>query len=162
MSDNNAFLDETEMVLFCTQTTVWITDLLEGGVMVIACFILENIIWCVSLGANSETDYCKKSSLGSAPKINTGEGSENSRIRQREKLDCSKLIIRPQITLKGSRERTRSFGFVLIWGTSHWIQISCLGACGLTCCCYSVAQLCPTLCDLMDWSTPGFPVHHHL
>ena len=24
----------------------------------------------------------------------------------------------------------------------------------------SVAQLCSTLCDLMDFSTPGFPVHH--
>ena len=24
-----------------------------------------------------------------------------------------------------------------------------------------VAQLCPTLCDPMDCSTPGFPVHHH-
>ena len=30
------------------------------------------------------------------------------------------------------------------------------------CCCCSVAQLCPTLCDLMDCSTPGFPVLHHL
>ena len=29
-------------------------------------------------------------------------------------------------------------------------------------CCYSVAQLCPTLCDPMDCSTPGFPVLHHL
>ena len=26
----------------------------------------------------------------------------------------------------------------------------------------SVAQSCPTLCDLMDCSTPGFPVHHRL
>ena len=26
----------------------------------------------------------------------------------------------------------------------------------------SVAQLCPTLCDPMDCSTSGFPVHHHL
>ena len=26
----------------------------------------------------------------------------------------------------------------------------------------SVAQLCPTLCDPTDCSTPGFPVHHHL
>ena len=26
----------------------------------------------------------------------------------------------------------------------------------------SVAQLCPTLCDPMDWSTPGLPVHHRL
>ena len=25
-----------------------------------------------------------------------------------------------------------------------------------------VTQLCPTLCDRMDWSTPGFPVHHQL
>ena len=26
----------------------------------------------------------------------------------------------------------------------------------------SVAQSSPTLCDPMDYSTPGFPVHHHL
>ena len=26
----------------------------------------------------------------------------------------------------------------------------------------SVTQLCPTLCDTMDCSTPGFPVHHKL
>ena len=26
----------------------------------------------------------------------------------------------------------------------------------------SVAQSCPTLCDLMNHSTPGFPVHHQL
>ena len=26
----------------------------------------------------------------------------------------------------------------------------------------SVAQSCPTLCDPMDFSTPGFPVHHQL
>ena len=26
----------------------------------------------------------------------------------------------------------------------------------------SVAQLCPTLCDPMDCSTLGFPVHHQL
>ena len=28
--------------------------------------------------------------------------------------------------------------------------------------CYSVAQPCPTLCDPMDYSMPGFPVLHHL
>ena len=32
----------------------------------------------------------------------------------------------------------------------------------LFCCCCSAAQLCPTLCDLMDCSMPGFPVHHQL
>ena len=26
----------------------------------------------------------------------------------------------------------------------------------------SVGQLCPTLCDPMNHSTPGLPVHHHL
>ena len=26
----------------------------------------------------------------------------------------------------------------------------------------SVAQLCPTVCDPMDCSTPGFPVHRQL
>ena len=29
-------------------------------------------------------------------------------------------------------------------------------------CCSSVAQSCPTLCNPMDCSTPGFPVLHHL
>ena len=29
-------------------------------------------------------------------------------------------------------------------------------------CCCSVIQSCPTLCDPMDSSTPGFPVLHHL
>ena len=30
------------------------------------------------------------------------------------------------------------------------------------CCCCSVTQSCPTLCDPTDCSTPGFPVLHHL
>ena len=29
-------------------------------------------------------------------------------------------------------------------------------------CCCSVAELCPTLCSLMDCSTPGFPVLHYI
>ena len=28
--------------------------------------------------------------------------------------------------------------------------------------CFSVSQLCPTLCNPMDCSTPGFPSHHQL
>ena len=30
------------------------------------------------------------------------------------------------------------------------------------CCCCSVTKLCPTLCNPMDCSTPGFPVLHYL
>ena len=29
-------------------------------------------------------------------------------------------------------------------------------------CCSSVTKSCPTLCDPMDCSMPGFPVHHYL
>ena len=32
----------------------------------------------------------------------------------------------------------------------------------MDCFCYSVAQLCPNLCNLMDCSTPGFQVLHHV
>ena len=45
----------------------------------------------------------------------------------------------------------------------------CLSSCPLTWWCYpssvqfsSVAQSCPTLCNPMDHSTPGLPVHHQL
>ena len=31
-----------------------------------------------------------------------------------------------------------------------------------SCCCCSVARSCPTLCNPMDWSTPGFPILHYL
>ena len=34
--------------------------------------------------------------------------------------------------------------------------------CHTSCCCCSVAKLCPTLCDPMDCNTPGFPVLHYL
>ena len=33
---------------------------------------------------------------------------------------------------------------------------------GTLCCCHSIVQLRPTLCDPMECSTPGFPVLHHL
>ena len=40
------------------------------------------------------------------------------------------------------------------------IELYTSGLC--VCCCCSVAQLCLTLCDPMDYSTPGFPVLHYL
>ena len=45
----------------------------------------------------------------------------------------------------------------------HWIwfNIKCKS---VLCCghCFSVAKLCPTLCDPMECSTSGFPVPYHL
>ena len=38
---------------------------------------------------------------------------------------------------------------------------SCL-ICYVVVYCCSVTKLCPTLCDPMDYSTPGFPVFHYL
>ena len=44
--------------------------------------------------------------------------------------------------------------FLLNPNKSYWEQ--------RLCCCSSVTQSCPTLCDPMDCSTPGFPVLHCL
>ena len=41
--------------------------------------------------------------------------------------------------------------------TTKWVKIFTIH-----CCCCSVAQSCPTLCDPMDCSMPGFPVLHYL
>ena len=38
----------------------------------------------------------------------------------------------------------------------------CCCCCSSCCCCCSVAKSCPTLCNPMDCSTPGFPVLHYL
>ena len=50
------------------------------------------------------------------------------------------------------------------WHSFHLILLGCsfLDLSHLLYCCCSVAQLCPTLCDPMDCSTPGFPVLHYL
>ena len=45
-------------------------------------------------------------------------------------------------------------GFFTSWATRE--ALSLRGGC------FSVVQLCPTLCDPMDLSTPGLPVHHKL
>ena len=38
----------------------------------------------------------------------------------------------------------------------------CAEAWGANCCCCSVALSCPTLCDSMGCSKPGFPIHQYL
>ena len=44
----------------------------------------------------------------------------------------------------------RSNWLIVLFKSSVWVQFS------------SVAQLCPTLCDPLNCSTPGLPVHHQL
>ena len=43
----------------------------------------------------------------------------------------------------------------------HSVQDDELPCCISVCCC-SVLQLCLTVCDTVDGSMPGLPVHHHL
>ena len=62
--------------------------------------------------------------------------------------------------------------FIIIFDLQHYISLSCTAkwfrfSDFFSMLCYSVqfssvTQTCPTLCDPMDCSTPGFPVHHQL
>ena len=61
----------------------------------------------------------------------------------------------------GSQRVGHDWATDLIWlPFLRLITLSSLD-CG-DCCCFSAAQLCPTLCDPMNRSTPGLPVHHQL
>ena len=54
-------------------------------------------------------------------------------------------------------------GLSPLWPDSEDIKTNCSYSFFLHLCQFSsVAQLCPTLCDPRDCSTPGFPVHHQL
>ena len=51
------------------------------------------------------------------------------------------------------------------WLSMHMYVCVCVCVCVYVCVCVcisSVAQSCPTLCNPMDCSTPGIPVHHQL
>ena len=49
------------------------------------------------------------------------------------------------------------------WNFVIWVSPSfCVTLVQFLCLCCSVAQSSLTLCDPMDHSTPGLPVHHHL
>ena len=51
--------------------------------------------------------------------------------------------------------KEHSEAYVRFWNGVHFYIISSVQF-------ISVAQLCPTLCDPMNQSTPGLPVHHQL
>ena len=57
------------------------------------------------------------------------------------------------------------FWFVMVFKKCHWYVVMASSwwvIWHLLRCCCSVTQLCPTRCDPMDCSTPGFPGLHHL
>ena len=67
----------------------------------------------------------------------------------------------PNPLLKGNSESTERRWSSNSSGTAHEMS-DCEHSAVLGVCCCSVAQSCLTLCDPMDCSTPGFPVHHQL
>ena len=60
------------------------------------------------------------------------------------------LVLEPKITVRICVILIVSFCSYLSEVVTFWVQFS------------SVAQSCPTLCDPMNCSTPGLPVHHLL
>ena len=68
---------------------------------------------------------------------------------------------------KCSHREAKAVNFIIESGSEHGSlappppKKKKTGQKGSYCCC-SVAQSCPTLCDPMDCSTPGFPVFHCL
>ena len=78
-------------------------------------------------------------------------GSSVHRIFQARVLECVAI----------------SFSRGTSW-SKDWTQVSCIASRRFTIWATreiqfsSVAQSCPTLCDPMNHSTPGLPVHHHL
>ena len=56
----------------------------------------------------------------------------------------------------GKIPQRREWHHLLVFLPGKFHRQRSLEGCSLS----SVAQLCPTLCDPMDYSTPGFPVHH--
>ena len=59
-------------------------------------------------------------------------------------------MINPKKVKQNKRRKGRKLRNYLRWLKKHIITFS------------SVAQSCPTLCDPIDCSTPGLPVHHQL
>ena len=53
------------------------------------------------------------------------------------------------------KSKQHSLGFIFSWSWFTRLEEVLISSC-------SVTQSCPSLCDLMDCSTPGFPVHHQL
>ena len=60
--------------------------------------------------------------------------------------------------LQGQHQRA----FILLYLGEDEVTFPHLGLSNITDEFSSVSQSCPTLCDPMDCSTPGFPVHHQL
>ena len=81
---------------------------------------------------------------------------------------CSYLLLCQDVSpslVKGQALRTMLVIIIIIFfftepslRYSSWLSFPMARGISVPCYCFSVAQSCPTLCDPMDYSMPGFPV----
>ena len=75
---------------------------------------------------------------------------------------CPTLSHPTDCSLPGSSVHGIFQARVLEWGAIAFSKILSTQYIFVDCKFRSVSQSCPTLCDPMDYSTPGFPVHYQL
>ena len=91
-------------------------------------------------------------------------------LRQLRRIEWNLIWKAAAVPLEAQRMSLRTekelISLTLDTACSHWRAQPSLWTCiweSCSCCsCCSVSQSCPTLCDPVDCSTPGFPVLHHL
>ena len=125
--------------------------------------ILEWVAFSFSRGSSQPRDWTQVSHIA-------GGFFTNWTIREaqttRTQIGVSKLWIQYSISVSSSYTSTYEHAYK---PRHYWFKTNTLIfpvtkvplAC-CCCCCYSVTKLCPTLCNPMDCSMPGFPVLHHL
>ena len=102
-----------------------------------------------------------------SPGTNTGVGChfllQCMKVKSESEVAQSCLTLRNPMNCSppGSSIHGISQARVLEWGaiTKTLVIAETLGN---HCCCCSVPKLCPTLCDSMDYSMPGFPILYYL
>ena len=97
---------------------------------------------------------CNEHELGQTPGDGEGEGG----------LACCSPWGHKELDTTGqlNNNKTANEGYQALRHLPHNLKVSQVGGVRLSPCSYLVTQSCLTLCNLMDCSTPGFPVHHQL
>ena len=72
------------------------------------------------------------------------------------------LLLLPCPQERRIKTKQKLWSNILTWHLSHSLTAKMILCLSLPLQFSSVAWLCPNLCNLMDYSTPGLPVHHQL
>ena len=137
-------------------------------------YINNNAVWLILVAQSA----CSAGDPGSIPRLEWSPGEENGNPLRysclRNPMDGGAwLAIARGVPRVGHDLVTKPPPPQLksrIWTWTQVFQLWDYSCCHLptswcgtnSCSNSSVAQSCPTLCNSMDWSTPGLPVHHLL